>query len=137
MGGLGSGGARPNSGPKPRSLRDRALTNPRIRLDDANVAPFPSPQAAKLRDWRPTPAQRRALGPSGRRFLDSRLKDYALTPAEGDFLLMACRSLDEANLWRRRAHAWRDPAAAVRAGRLQLLHERQFMSAIGAMKEQR
>jgi hypothetical protein len=100
MGGLGSGGPRPNSGPKKRSLRDRALTNPRIRLEDVNISAFPSPPpASPLRDWKPTRAQRNRLRKRGRAFLDARLGVYGHTPAEGDTLLRACSALDEADVW--------------------------------------
>lgn len=138
MGGLGSGGPRPNSGPKPRSLRDRAVTNPRIRLDDVNVAPFPSPPpASPLRDWKPTRAQRNRLRKRGRAFLDARLAAYGHTPAEGDTLLRACSALDEADVWRRRSHSWKDPDSAIKAGRLALLYEREAATALALLKETR
>ena len=137
MGGLGSGGARVGSGPKPRTLRERALTNVRARPgDDDRVTAFSPPTRAEP-DWQPTPTQRRSLGRRGRAFLSSRLAQYGHSPHEGDVLLRAARALDEAELWRRRAHTWKDPSAAVRAGRLQLLHEREFMSALALLKEQR
>jgi hypothetical protein len=103
-----------------------------------NVASFPPPTPqSPLRDWTPTTTQRRALGRRGRAFLDSRLASYALTPHEGDLLLRACAALDEADLWRRRAHRWKDAADAVRAGRLQLLHEREFRAALAQLRETR
>ena len=139
MGGLGSGGARPGSGPKARSLRDRALTNPRIRLGDADrVAAFPAPPppASPLRDWRgPTKAQWSGLKRRGRAFVTSRLATYGHSPHEGDVVMRAARALDESELWRQRAHRWKDPVSATRAARLQLLFEREHLNALAMLKE--
>jgi hypothetical protein len=101
-----------------------------------NVASFPQQSSTPPpRDWMPTTGQRRALGRRGRGFVDSRLATYAHTPHEGDIVLRAARALDEADLWRRRSHRWKDAADAVRAGRLQLLHERAFSDALRQLQE--
>ena len=102
--------------------------------DNDPVAQFPPPTRAEP-DWTPTPAQRKALGRRGRAFLSARLAQYGHTPHEGDVLLRAARALDEADLWRRRAHRWKNAADAVRAGRLQLLHEREHTNALALLKE--
>lgn len=133
----GHGGRRLNAGPKPRSLASRLLTNARLRPEaDAQVTPFPAPAPGQpVRDWVPTAAQRRSLGRRGKAFLTHRLSLYGFTPAEGDLLLRACRSLDEADLWRRRSHSWKTPADAARAARLQLQFERAFVTALSMLKE--
>jgi hypothetical protein len=71
----------------------------------------------------------------GRALVASRLANYAFTPAEGDLLLRAAAALDEADLWKQRAHRWKTAADAVRAGRLQLLHERQVVDILAVLKE--
>jgi len=140
MGGIGSGVGRIATGPKPRSLHDKALTNLRVRLPDG-VELFPDRQPLApdrpVRDWRPSTAQRSKLRKRGRAYLTERLRHYAYTPAEGDILLQACRALDEAALWQRRSHSWKQPADAVRAGRLQILFEREFANAIALLRERR
>jgi len=88
MGGLGSGGARIGTGPKPRSLRDRRLTNARLQPDDrvTTFPPAPPPSRAEP-DWEPTPTQRRSLRRRGREFLVARLATYGFSPHEGDILM--------------------------------------------------
>src|SRR3954469_10039396 len=108
MGGLGRFGGRVGSAPKPRTLRECALTNVGVRPgEDDRVTPFPPPTRAEP-DWQPTQAQRGALGRRSGAFLTTRLAAYGQTPHEGGVLLRAARALDEADLWRRRAHRWKN-----------------------------
>jgi hypothetical protein len=112
------------------------MTNARLRtVVDGHITPLPSP--APLRDWQPTLVQRRALRRRGRAFLAARLSVYGFTPAEGDTLLRACHAMDEADVWRRRAHSWKDADAAIKAGRLALLYEREVGNALAQLKETR
>ena len=55
--------------------------------------------------------------------------------AEGDLVLRACRSLDEADLWKRRSHSWKTPADAAPAARLPLQFEPAFITALAALTE--
>jgi hypothetical protein len=125
------------NGPKPRPLRERALTNRRIRMPDG-VAPFPhapASPAGPVRDWRPTPSQLAALQPDGRALLERHLERYVCTLAEGERLLQAAAAADEASYWRRQVRELKDdPANAARAARLQLVFTREVHHVLQSLR---
>lgn len=123
------GGARPNTGPKPRSLASRALTNARIQLPDGEnvfaMPPLPTPPQAGVDDgWRPSAADLRKLGRTGKTLVLRWVDAHVMTLAEGTILLAAARCRDQADRWHARARG--KGTAQARHSRLALQYERQF-----------
>ena len=135
------GGARPNSGPKPRSLHSRSMTNARIQrpTDDplrdnvfAMPPPAPPPQTGLDEGWQPSAADLRSLGRKGKALTMQWIDMHVMTLQEGVILLAAARCRDAADRWHARARA-KGPAQA-RFSRLALQYERQFALLLGQLR---
>jgi hypothetical protein len=63
------------------------------------------------------------------------LAKLSLTYSEGLILVEACRALDDADRWRRRANACKDVNGAARAARIAIMMRREFDRTIAKLKE--
>ena len=134
------GGPRPNSGPKPRSLQERALRNARLPRQDGQLpenvfsmpTPAPPPQTGIDEGWQPPRADLQKLRRAGKTLVTQYVEAHVLSLQEGVILLAAARCRDAADRWHARARA-KGPAQA-RYSRLALQYERQFALLLGQLR---